>query len=126
MSAAADKAVAHVISRLLQDPRLGFLLGPGSESFDLLTAAQAEAHQRPVDAFRSLLMTELRKRTWCGEMLDWHDATLTKPDADITVICIDAEEVWTGYWDGESWTGCESGGTVTAPTHWADPKGPRP
>ncbi|HEY0953992.1 MAG TPA: hypothetical protein VGE36_04495 [Roseateles sp.] len=125
MSAAADKAVRHVLSRMLQDPRLGFLLGFGSESFDLLTAAQAEAEGRPVELLRSTLMVQLARRAWSGEMLDWHDAKLTKPDAELTVVCIDAEDVWCGYWDGESWIGCESGGTVAAPRYWADPKGPQ-
>lgn len=125
MSAAADKAVRHLIIRMLQDPRLGYLLGYGSESFDLLTAAQAEAEGRPVEVLRSKLMTALGKHAWSGEMLDWHDAQLTKPDADLTVVCLDAENVWCGWWDGEHWNGCESGGTVAAPTHWADPRGPR-
>jgi hypothetical protein len=40
----AMKAVAHIIRRMQADPRLAYLIGPGSETFDLLTAAAA-AHE---------------------------------------------------------------------------------
>ncbi|WP_180131911.1 hypothetical protein [Rhodoferax sp. BLA1] len=37
----AMKAVAHVIKRMQSDPRLAYLMGPGTEAFDLLIAAAA-------------------------------------------------------------------------------------
>ena len=37
----AMKAVGHVINRMQADPRLATLIGPGSQAFDLLTAAAA-------------------------------------------------------------------------------------
>jgi hypothetical protein len=35
----AGKAVIHILARMKTDPRLAFLLGPGTESFDLLMDA---------------------------------------------------------------------------------------
>ncbi|WP_180125660.1 hypothetical protein [Rhodoferax sp. BLA1] len=37
----AMKAVGHVIQRIQADPRLAYLMGPGTEAFDLLIAAAA-------------------------------------------------------------------------------------
>lgn len=39
--ALALHAVKHVIKRMTEDPRLAYLIGPGSESFDRLVAAAA-------------------------------------------------------------------------------------
>lgn len=61
------------------------------------------------------------------ETLTWHPVTERLPDADITVLCWHAgdQEFWTGYWDGQGWIGCESGGSVLGVTHWAEPRGPQ-
>ena len=48
----ADKAVAHIIKRMQADGRLAYLLGNGTESFDLLTQAYAEARSLDVEEFR--------------------------------------------------------------------------
>lgn len=39
--ALALRAVGHVIKRMTEDPRLAYLIGPGSETFDRLVAAAA-------------------------------------------------------------------------------------
>lgn len=39
----ARKAVLHLVNRMQTDPRLAYLIGPGSESFELLVAAAAQA-----------------------------------------------------------------------------------
>lgn len=61
-----------------------------------------------------------------NELLEWHDAGLIKPDADITVLCWGSEGFFSGWWDDEigSWIGCESGGSVLGVTHWSEPAGP--
>lgn len=46
-------AVAHVLRRMQQDGRLAYLLGPGSEAFDLLTEEAALAAGRDVEEFRA-------------------------------------------------------------------------
>lgn len=49
---AAEKAVAHIIRRMRADGRLAYLMGFGSESFDLLTEAYAEQEGIDIDVFR--------------------------------------------------------------------------
>lgn len=51
----AMKAVAHTIRRMQADPRLAYLIGPGSETFDLLTAAQAVEDNLGIEIVRSCL-----------------------------------------------------------------------
>lgn len=55
----ADKAVAHIIKRMKEDGRLAYLIGPGSESFDLLTQACAEANGHDVGTLRHALELNL-------------------------------------------------------------------
>ncbi|WOI47006.1 hypothetical protein [Acidovorax sp. BLS4] len=38
-----ERVVAHLLQRIRSDPRMAFLAGPGSELFDLATAAAAAA-----------------------------------------------------------------------------------
>lgn len=59
---AAAAAVAHVIRRMQMDSRLASLIGEGSESFELLTAAQAMTHGLDLVAYRYQLRTTLRYR----------------------------------------------------------------
>ncbi|HRP76899.1 MAG TPA: hypothetical protein PKZ27_14955 [Rhodocyclaceae bacterium] len=60
------------------------------------------------------------------EVLEWHDATLVKPDSDMTVLCWIDDDFFCGYWDDSipGWIACESGGSVIGVTHWATPGGP--
>lgn len=57
------------------------------------------------------------------ETLTWTPAS-TKPDADITVLCWDGEEWFSGWWD-DAWFDAASGGTVEHVTHWAHVEGPQ-
>ncbi|MCD5362773.1 hypothetical protein [Chromobacterium aquaticum] len=50
--AAQTRAVLQVLLRMQQDPRLAYLIGPGSEAWALLTEAQAEADGVEVEMFR--------------------------------------------------------------------------
>ncbi len=65
-----------------------------------------------------------------AELLQWHRATpASMPDADITVLLWivtgNVGEWEAGWWDGEAWRLCESGGVVAGEvTHWAQPEGP--
>lgn len=65
------------------------------------------------------------------ETLTWHPVA-EPPDADITVLLWLAEEGldpadWcAGWWDGEDWRDCASGGVIERTvTHWAQPEGPQ-
>lgn len=73
------------------------------------------------------------------EHLQWHDATLRKPDDTITVLCWiscalispDADpaegDIEAGYWESLTgmWVSCVTGGELPGVTHWAVPQGPR-
>lgn len=54
----------------------------------------------------------------------WHDATQSKPDADITVLLWLDDEWCSGWWDGQEWRDAASGGVVRLVTHYADVEGP--
>ena len=67
------------------------------------------------------------------ELLQWHNATSSKPDVDTPVLLwFEAEGIdgalpgWeAGWWDGEAWRLAESGGLAGDPvTRWAQPAGP--
>jgi hypothetical protein len=45
-------AVLWILLRMRADPRLAYLIGPGSEAFALLTAEQAAAEKKDVAEFR--------------------------------------------------------------------------
>ncbi len=64
-----------------------------------------------------------------AELLEWHDATASKPDAEVRVlIWMDTGEArdWeSAWWDGEQWRLCESGGVCAARVlYYAQPEGP--
>lgn len=56
----AEKAVAHVLRRMQCDGRLAYLLGEGSEAYDLLTQAHAETLGEDVARFRACYGVRLR------------------------------------------------------------------
>ncbi|GCL64340.1 hypothetical protein [Pseudaquabacterium pictum] len=61
------------------------------------------------------------------ELLQWHDASASKPDAELTVnVWSTQDALLTAHWDDErgAWIDCAHGGLITDVTHWADPKGP--
>jgi hypothetical protein len=64
------------------------------------------------------------------ERLQWHDAAASRPDADLTVLLWikhgTAHDWESGWWDGEAWRLCESGGEVAGQVlYFAEPQGPR-
>lgn len=60
MSAAAETAVRHILLRLQRDPRLAYYFDPFTESFELLTAAEAERLGRPVEDYRKEFAATLK------------------------------------------------------------------
>jgi hypothetical protein len=60
MTTKADQAVAHIIRQMQRDGRLAYLLGWGSQSFNLLTDAYAEANGLDVEKFRDEFSSWLR------------------------------------------------------------------
>lgn len=65
-----------------------------------------------------------------AELLQWRDAVTTKPDADIRALLWiafpDGTFDWeSGWFDGEDWLLCESGGVVNGRVlSFAQPEGP--
>jgi len=70
-----------------------------------------------------------------AELIEWHPASGSKPDADATVLLwltpnpeagMHAPAGWeAGFWDGADWRLAESGGVADGTvTHWAQPDGP--
>lgn len=55
-NAAAPAAVLHILQRLQADPRLAYLIGPGSESFELLITAAAQAQDIEQDVLRERVL----------------------------------------------------------------------
>jgi len=70
----------------------------------------------------------LNNPTGNHEIITWNDANTSKPDADITVLCLGNDGFFCGYWDDDlaGWIGCESGGSELGVIHWAEPIGPNP
>jgi len=58
------RAAQHLVRRLTADPRLAWLIGPGSESYELLTAAAALSTGCTVDALRALIERDLKTTPW--------------------------------------------------------------
>lgn len=56
----AEKAVAHILHRMTRGERLAYLLGEGSEAYELLTQAHAEANGEDVAEFRKTFGASLR------------------------------------------------------------------
>lgn len=55
----AKKAVLHLVDRIKADPRLAYLIGPGSESFELLVTAYAALTGEELDPYRESLLGKL-------------------------------------------------------------------
>lgn len=55
----AEKAVMHLVAQLKRDPRLAYLIGPGSQSFDLLVDAAAVIYGEESDPYRESLLGKL-------------------------------------------------------------------
>lgn len=64
MRTSAEKAVAHILHRMRRDGRLAYLIGPGSEAFDLLTQAHAETMGEDLAQFRATFAASLRYEEW--------------------------------------------------------------
>jgi hypothetical protein len=62
MSAAADKAVKHLLDRAQTDPDFGYLVCPLTESFALLCAAEAERTGEMVEAVRQRRSVDLQPK----------------------------------------------------------------
>jgi hypothetical protein len=66
--------------------------------------------------------------TAIAELMEWHHADQL-PDADMTVllwvVCGTEQDWCSGWWDGDCWRDCASGGEVAGRvTHWAEVEGP--
>jgi hypothetical protein len=55
----ADEAVLNVLRRIMDDPRVAYYFDPFTRSYELLTAAYAEATGQDVDKIRKEIEQEL-------------------------------------------------------------------
>ena len=74
MSQLANKAIKHVLERIVKDPRVAYYFCDNTESFALLTAARAEALNEDVETMRSLIKSVMKfeepKCKECKELPD--------------------------------------------------------
>ena len=61
---ASEAAVSHLLRRMITDPRLAWLIGPGSRSWALLTAAYAIDNDWDVDECRREIEAQLTYEEW--------------------------------------------------------------
>lgn len=60
-------AAKHILRQMRRDPRLAYLIGPGSESFELMCDEVARETGKPVDAVRDEASSNLAFQTWPSE-----------------------------------------------------------
>lgn len=59
-----SSAVAHLLRQMQLDPRLAWLIGPGSRSYELLTEEVAAAKSIDVEALRKQHAATLKFERW--------------------------------------------------------------
>jgi hypothetical protein len=59
-----SKAATHLLRQMQRDPRLAYLIGPGSQSYDLITAEVAQAEAREVKELRAEVERDLKTTPW--------------------------------------------------------------
>lgn len=57
-------ATFHILRQMQEDPRLAWLIGPGSRTYELLTEEAAEAKGEPVESIRATLEARLKFTPW--------------------------------------------------------------
>lgn len=60
-------AAAYVLRRMREDPRLAYLIGPGSQTYELLTQEVAQAAGRDAQQYRSEFERDLKTQRWPSE-----------------------------------------------------------
>ena len=61
------KAARHILLQMKRDPRLAYLIGPGSDSFELLIEEAADAQHIDIDAMRVMHIKGLQTQAWPSE-----------------------------------------------------------
>lgn len=80
-------AVMHILRRMESDPRLAWLIGPGSQTFDLLIEEGAEIFGRTAADFRQRVEGRLQFEPWPTALQAEFDAetvVLAQPDWEPT------------------------------------------
>lgn len=57
---AAEQACTHVMGRIIRDPRLAYMLGPGTETYRLLTDVVGEIRGEGGEAYRAYIEPHIR------------------------------------------------------------------
>lgn len=63
----AAKAARHLLIRIHQDPRLAYLIGPGSEYFELLTEEFATAKGLDAEVLRREISANTKYEAWTSK-----------------------------------------------------------
>ena len=63
----SSAAVQHILRQITRDPRLAYLIGPGSQSFELLTAEYAQAKGLDAEKLRMQMSATLKFEAWPDE-----------------------------------------------------------
>lgn len=63
---AAEHAVMHLIKRISTDPRLAWLIGPCTESLELLMVAAAAISGQEIDTYRETFLKDLKTQPLPG------------------------------------------------------------
>lgn len=61
------KAARHILDQIKKDPRLAYLIGPGSQSFELLIEEAALAQDIDVDVMRRMHSEGIAFEAWPSE-----------------------------------------------------------
>ncbi|SFB96170.1 hypothetical protein SAMN05216344_106102 [Polaromonas sp. OV174] len=61
------KAAFHILRQMHRDPRLAYLIGPGSESFELLIEEAAQDQHIDIDVMRRVCSKGLATQPWPSE-----------------------------------------------------------
>jgi len=56
----AEAACLHVMGRIIRDPRLAYMLGPGSETYRILTDVVGDIRGEGGEAYRAYIGPDLR------------------------------------------------------------------
>lgn len=57
-------AAKHLLKQMLKNPRLTYFIGPGTESFHLITKEVAEQSGQPVEEFQAAMVQQLQIEPW--------------------------------------------------------------
>lgn len=76
-------AVKHLLRQMQRDGRLAYLIGPGSQSYELLTQEGAAAAGQDVKEFRKVYESTLTYQAWPNEIESDIGAAIENASSDL-------------------------------------------